>query len=65
MDPIDAIISTVLSWLEPKQDTLTSMEETMLGLHTVEDDEGHSGWGHSHIADRLATESSMSQEFDI
>lgn len=34
-----------------------------LGLHEEEEEEGHSGWGHSHIADRLATETSASQEF--
>lgn len=64
-DTLDAIISAVLSWLEPKEDNLSSMEESLPELGLLDDDEGHTGWGHSHIADRLATESSMSQEFDL
>lgn len=33
--------------------------------YPMDDHEGHAGWGHSHIADRLATESSASQDFDL
>lgn len=32
--------------------------------YLLDEHEAHAGWGHSHIADRLATESSMTQDVE-
>jgi hypothetical protein len=63
-DPIDAVIQLVLSWLDPLSESVCTTEEVVPD-YTLDDDDGHAGWGHSHIADRLATASSVSQDFDF